>query len=138
MEWSQFKREMGVEDSTEGVTQDFAPHAFVCLGPGLEGFHTCTLCIQESDLFEKKKNQPQFREHQKGVGLVGEMMSSGVVGLGALGGVWLWGREIRRGGRDMGVVLMQVVMETILRLGHQGRARGLAKGGPGYPGDDDI
>lgn len=65
-------------------------------------------------------------------------MSLGVVGLGALGGVWLWGREIRHGGRDMGVVFMQVVVEAILRLGHQGRARGLAKGGPGYPGDDDI
>ena len=55
-----------------------------------------------------------------------------------MGGVWLWGREIRPGGRDMGVVFMQVVVEAILRLGHQGRTRGLAKGGPGYLGDDDI
>lgn len=65
VEWSQFKREMGVEDSTEGVTQDFAPHAFVCLGPGLEGFHTCTLCIKESDLFGKKKIIPSLENTRK-------------------------------------------------------------------------
>ena len=63
--WSRFKREMGVEDSTEGVTQDFAPHAFVSLGPGLEGFHTCTLCIQESDLSEKKKIIPSLENTRK-------------------------------------------------------------------------
>ena len=31
-------RGVGLEGNTEGVKQVFAPHEFVCLGPGLEGF----------------------------------------------------------------------------------------------------
>lgn len=46
-----------------------------------------------------------------------------------------FGREIRPGGRDMAVVFIQVIVEAILRMDHLGRAHGLTKESPGYPGN---
>lgn len=43
-------RGAGLEGNTEGVKQVFAPHEFVCLGPGLEGF-TPVPCVYKSQIY---------------------------------------------------------------------------------------
>lgn len=40
----------GLEGNTEGVKQAFAPHEFVCLGPGLEGF-TLVPCVYKNQIY---------------------------------------------------------------------------------------
>lgn len=72
-------------------------------------------------------------EHQKEIGLVGEMMSLVLLDLGSVRACVALGREIRPGGRDMGVVFIQVIVEAILRMDRPGRAHGLTKESPGYP-----
>lgn len=74
-------------------------------------------------------------EHQKAIGLVGEMMSLVLLGLGNVRACVVLGREIRPGGRDTGVVFIQVIVKAILRMDHPGRAHGLTKESPGYPGN---
>lgn len=46
---------VGLEGNTEGVKQVFAPHEFVCLGPGLEGF-TLIPCVYKNQIY----NTPRF------------------------------------------------------------------------------
>lgn len=41
---------VGLEGNTEGVKQVFAPHEFVCLGPGSEGF-TLIPCVYKGIRF---------------------------------------------------------------------------------------
>lgn len=41
---------VGLGGNTEGVKQDFAPHEFVCLGPGLEGF-TSVPCVYKNQIY---------------------------------------------------------------------------------------
>lgn len=41
---------VGLGGNTEGVKQDFAPHEFVCLGPGLEGF-TPVPCVYKNQIY---------------------------------------------------------------------------------------
>lgn len=41
---------VGLEGNTEGVKQVFAPHEFVCLGPGLEGF-TPIPCVYKNQIY---------------------------------------------------------------------------------------
>lgn len=59
--WSRSGRELilgvgvGLEGNTEGVKQVFAPHEFVCLGPGSEGF-TLIPCVYKNQIY----NTPRF------------------------------------------------------------------------------
>lgn len=74
-------------------------------------------------------------EYQKAIGLVGEMMSLVLLGLGNVRTCVVLGREIRPGGRDMGAVFIQAIVEAVLRMDHPRRTHGLTKESPGYPGN---